>query len=202
MENKNFINTADHVRKVEADLYCHLLRILPEDGTAIHLRQMTCFLNKDSNLCDALKLVAVRTPDHGRHVQLTSAAIDYDKTTLAAEDISATADCFLPEEAQALRCDTADLNNVKLLYELVDAVQRALSARKVNVGCFDRTSRHSTLYHVILDPGDKGAAAPDRYETYFDEKTVAVDGLKGLDEFVRSFDKPASHLKVITIHVF
>lgn len=198
---KNILNLPEEIRAFERKLYCHLLQILPEDGTPVYLDQMFKFLNENSGLLDGIKLVSVCTTDHGHHINLKTMAIDYENTSRSVDEISAADNCFTDPETNPLRCDCGELVNVKMLTEIVDKVQKMINAKKIHVGCSDRVGQGSTIFYVWLDPDEQNIPMINRNEERFAEKTVKVDGLRGFDKFITELDEPRSGLKVKSITV-
>lgn len=179
--NKDRLDITERLNHYQAEFYCLLLRILPQttikdgvlhEGTAVPLHVMHTFINRDSGLIDALRLDSVRLRDHDQRIVLTAARINYETYDITADEAAVNSGCFLADEEITLRCDTASLEDLSLLIDIADTVQKRLDAESVIIR---GPGIHQLVYLNDTIPAD----APQGVSC------MPVNGLRGLNDYLK-----------------
>lgn len=85
---RNIFSTNDALDRVQREIICALLRLIPRETTVVPIRKMHRFLNPDSGLPDGFLVESVQLVNDGHDVQAVIRNVDYETLDQTIHDIS------------------------------------------------------------------------------------------------------------------
>ena len=85
---QNLFSTDKALARVQTEIICALLRLIPRETTVVPIRKMHRFLNPDSGLPDGFLVESVQLVNDGHDVQAVIRNVDYETLDQTIHDIS------------------------------------------------------------------------------------------------------------------
>lgn len=134
-KSPKIISTTEVLNRVQTEIICGLLRLIPWENRTIVINKMHYFLNPDSDLPDGFLVQKVTLTEDAHYVEATIRRVNYDYLDQTIHDVTEidenTNTCFLLDETETIRLKPIDnswvFQNLALLKLIYDEAEKKLN---------------------------------------------------------------------------
>lgn len=134
---RNIFSTNDALDRVQKEIICALLRLIPLDTTVVPIRKMHRYLNPDSGLPDGFLVETVQLVNDGHDVRAVIRDVDYETLDQTIHDVSEidenTNTHYLKDTTETFvlkpRSDEWTFENIALLKLIYDETEKTISEK-------------------------------------------------------------------------
>lgn len=132
---RNIFSTNDALDRVQREIICALLRLIPRETTVVPIRKMHRYLNPDSGLPDGFLVETVQLVNDGHDVLAVIRNVDYETLDQTIHDVSEvdenTNTQYFMDTTETFvlkpRSDEWTFENIALLKLVYDEAEKVLS---------------------------------------------------------------------------
>lgn len=130
-------STKEVLTRVQTEIICALLRLIPRETTVVPIRKMHRYLNPDSGLPDGFLVETVQLVNDGHDVRAVIRDVDYETLDQTIHDVSEidenTNTHYLKDTTETFvlkpRSDEWTFENIALLKLIYDETEKTISEK-------------------------------------------------------------------------
>ena len=134
-------STDEALDRVQREIICALLRLIPRETTVVPIRKMHRYLNPDSGLPDGYLVESVQLVNNGHDVQVVIRKVDYETLDQTIHDVSEVdesnntqylmdkTETFILESLSDVWPDEWIIENIALLKLIYDETEKTISEK-------------------------------------------------------------------------
>lgn len=134
---RNIFSTNDALDRVQREIICALLRLIPWETPVVTIRKMHRFLNPNSGLPDGFLVESVQLADDGHNVLAVIRNVDYETLDQTIHDVSEvdenTDTQYFMDKTETVvlkpHSDEWTFENIALLKLIYDETEKAITKK-------------------------------------------------------------------------